>query len=85
MPSEDAELPVSAEDLTQQYALTEDGLLKVYSVGPVTVLGFSGKDIPSEFNVAHYRAAIADLLKINHSTTVAFDVTGVQLVPSGLL
>lgn len=85
MPSEDAELPVSAEDLTQQYALTEDGLLKVYSVGPVTVLGFSGKDIPSEFNVAHYRSAIADLLKINHSTTVAFDVTGVQLVPSGLL
>lgn len=85
MTNEDAENPVAAEDFTQQYALTEDGLLKVYSVGPVTVLGFSGQDVPSEFNVAHYRAAIFDLLKLNNSSVVAFDVTGVRLVPSGML
>ena len=77
--------PLAAEDFEQQYALTEDGLLKVYSVGPVTVLGFAGQDVPSEFNVAHYRAAISDLLKLNNSSTVAFDVTGVRLVPSGML
>ena len=85
MPNEDFEEPLAAEDFTQQYALTEDGLLKVYSVGPVTVLGFSGKDVPSEFNVAHYRAAISDLLKFNNSSVVAFDLTGVRLVPSGML
>ncbi len=85
MTNENAEDHLAAEDFAQQYALTEDGLLKVYSVGPVTVLGFSGKDVPSEFNVAHYRAAISDLLKINNSSVVAFDLTGVRLVPSGML
>ena len=69
----------------EQYSLTEDGLLKVYSVGPTTVLGFAGEDIPSEFNVAHHRAAISDLLKMHNSTVVAFDLTGVHLVPSGML
>lgn len=68
-----------------QYALTEDGLLKVYSVGETTVLGFGGEDVPSEFNAAHYRAAIMDLLVANNCRTVAFDLTGVKLVPSGML
>ncbi|MEQ9411903.1 MAG: STAS domain-containing protein [Fuerstiella sp.] len=68
-----------------QYALTEDGILKVYSVGETTVLGFDGQDVPSEFNAAHYRAAISDLLVANQSNTVAFDLTGVTLVPSGML
>lgn len=69
----------------KQFALTEDGLLKVYSVGGTTVLGFAGQDIPSEFNVAHHRAAISDLLKMHESSVVAFDLTGVNLVPSGML
>ena len=68
-----------------QYALTEDGLLKVYSVGETTVLGFAGRDVPSEFNAAHYRSAIADLLQVNNSSIVAFDLTGVRLIPSGML
>ena len=71
--------------LSEQYALTEDGILKVYSVGSTTVLGFDGHDVPSEFNVAHYRAAIFDLLAANNCSTVAFDLTGVKLVPSGML
>jgi anti-anti-sigma regulatory factor len=68
-----------------QYPLTDDGVLKVYSAGETTVLGFAGRDVPSEFNAAHYRAAIADLLRANHCSVVAFDLTGVQLVPSGML
>lgn len=75
----------AAEDLSQQFALTEDGLLQVYSAGIVTVLGFGGNDVPSEFNAAHYREAITDLLKANNSTVVAFDLTGVRFVPSGML
>lgn len=70
---------------SQQYALTEDGVLKVYSIGPTTVLGFDGQDVPSEFNAAHYRAAISDLLIANSSSVVAFDLDGVNLVPSGML
>jgi anti-anti-sigma regulatory factor len=84
MENPETELP-AAEDLAHQYALTEDGLLRVYSAGPVTVLGFGGNDVPSEFNAAHYRAAITDLLRAHHSSIVAFDLTGVRLVPSGML
>lgn len=72
-------------DAGEQYALTEDGLLRVYSVGTTTVLGFGGQDVPSEFNAAHYRSAIADLLRANSCNIVAFDLTGVKLVPSGML
>ncbi|MCH2210365.1 MAG: STAS domain-containing protein [Fuerstiella sp.] len=68
-----------------QYALTADGAMKVYRVGETTVLGFDGKDVPSEFNAAHYRAAITDLLKENNCSTVAFDVGGVPMIPSGML
>lgn len=83
---EDSEINTpAAEGVAQQLALTDDGLLQVYSVGAVTVLGFGGRDVPSEFNTAHYRAAITDLLKIHNSTVVAFDLTGVRFVPSGML
>jgi anti-sigma B factor antagonist len=75
----------AAEDVAPQFALTEDGFLKIYSVGETTVLGFAGQDVPSEFNAAHYRAAITDLVKANQSTKIAFDLTGVRLVPSGML
>lgn len=68
-----------------QHALTDDGILKVYSVGKTTVLGFEGRDVPSKFNAAHYRTAIRDLLLANESSTVAFDLTGVRFMPSGML
>lgn len=79
--------PVSASRAlpTTQYPLTEDGVLRVYSAGPVTVLGFAGMDTPAEFNAAQYRAAISDLLRTHNSNVVAFDLTGVRLVPSGIL
>ncbi len=65
--------------------MTEDGILHVYEVGKLIVLGFAGKDVPSNFNVAHYREAILELAKANGTTTIAFDLTGVRIVPSGML
>lgn len=87
VPDDDFQSPdtPAAEDVAPQFALTEDGFLKIYSVGETTVLGFAGQDVPSEFNAAHYRAAITDLVKANDSTAIAFDLTGVRLVPSGML
>ena len=79
--SENTPNPNSSDDSgfnNTQYALTEDGILKVYRVGVTTVLGFGGEDIPSEFNAAHYRAAITDLLRANNSEVVAFDLTGAK-------
>jgi anti-anti-sigma regulatory factor len=83
--SESDPSPRATEDPAEQHALTCDGVLKVYAAGPVTVLGFGGQDVPSEFNAANYRAAINQLLISNNSKIVAFDLTGVHLVPSGML
>lgn len=83
--TDDNQNPSANNAFEDQLPLTEDGMLKIYSVGPVTVLGFGGQDLPSEFSVAHYRLAICELLKANNSSIVAFDVTGVRLVPSGML
>lgn len=85
MTTDDNQDPSANNAFEDQLPLTEDGMLKIYSVGPVTVLGFGGQDLPSEFSVAHYRLAICELLKANNSSIVAFDVTGVRLVPSGML
>ena len=85
MTTDDNRDPSANNAFEDQLPLTEDGMLKIYSVGPVTVLGFGGQDLPSEFSVAHYRLAICELLKANNSSIVAFDVTGVRLVPSGML
>ncbi|MFK7817397.1 MAG: STAS domain-containing protein [Planctomycetaceae bacterium] len=65
--------------------VTQDGILHVYEVGEVIVLGFAGKDVPSNFNVAHYREAIAELAKVNDANKIVFDLTGVRIVPSGIL
>lgn len=65
--------------------VTEDGVLHVYEVGELIVLGFAGKDVPSNFNVAHYREAICELAAANGTKKIAFDLTGVRIVPSGIL
>lgn len=60
-------------------------LLKIYEIGPVTVVGFSGEDVPSEVCVAGYREELLKLLDEHPIQTLAFDLTGVKLMPSGML
>lgn len=69
----------------EQNDVTDDGILKVYEVGKLTVLGFGGKDVPTDFSTAAYRDAILRLIAEHDVETLAFDLTGVQLVPSGML
>ena len=76
---------IPVEFQTPLYPLTEDGVLKVYGIGETTLLGFGGENVPSDFDVIHYKESIIDLLKTNSSKTVAFDLSGVTMVPSGLL
>lgn len=67
-------------------ALPEDpAVLKVYQTGELTVVGFGGRDVPDEVCIAGYRAQLFDLIAQNQCKVLAFDLTGVQLVPSGML
>lgn len=62
-----------------------DELLKVYTVGRRTVLGFGGQEIVSQLNVSVYRDHLISLIQEHEIQTVAFDLTGIVVIPSGLL
>ena len=59
--------------------------LQVYQVGPTTVVGFGGEDVLDDVNVVVYRDAMEELLRNHDVSVLAVDLTGVRLIPSGLL
>jgi anti-anti-sigma factor len=62
-----------------------EALLEVYQTGPVTVVGFGGKDVPSDLCLSEYRDEITSLIAQHGCTDFAFDLSGVKMIPSGLL
>ena len=62
-----------------------DGPRIVYAVGQRTVLGFGGQKIVSQLNVSVYRDHLLKLIDEHSVNTVAFDLTGIVVIPSGLL
>lgn len=61
------------------------GNLEVYEAGPLTVVGFGGREILDHINVAECRDELVSLIKDNDCESLAVDLTGVRLIPSGLL
>ena len=59
--------------------------LEVYQAGELTVIGFGGREILDDLNVAECRDELVDLIRQNQCKVLAFDLTRVRLVPSGLL
>ena len=59
--------------------------LKVYEVGTRTVVGFGGDEVLDQVSVAEYRDELLSLIGEHEAKTVAFDLEGVRLIPSGLL
>lgn len=60
-------------------------ILKVYQTGELTVVGFGGREILDQIDLTECRAEIVGLVEKNHCKTLAFDLTGVKLIPSGML
>ena len=60
-------------------------LFEVYQAGQLTVLGFGGRDVLDDYNVAQCRDEIMQLVREHECRALAFDLTGVRLLPSGLL
>jgi hypothetical protein len=65
--------------------LKDPNVLKVYQTGELTVVGFGGRDVPDEVCIAMYREQLFKLVDEYQCKTLAFDLTGVTLVPSGML
>ena len=65
--------------------LKDPNVLKIYQTGELTVVGFGGQDVPDEVCIAAYRQQLIKLVEDNHCKVLAFDLTGVTLITSGML
>ena len=59
--------------------------LEVYQAGELTVIGFGGREVLDDMNVAECRDELVSLIRVNQCKVLAFDLTHVRLIPSGLL
>lgn len=60
-------------------------VFKIYEAGELSVVGFAGSDLPQYDRVVTCRNELARFLKAHGCKTVAFDLTGVPFIPSGIL
>lgn len=63
----------------------DESVLQVYKAGQETVIGFGGQDVLDDANVAECRDQIMALIDEHQCNIMHVDLTGVRLVPSGLL
>lgn len=82
-----AENPISSGDSSFKLESLplDNSVLKVYQTGELTVVGFGGQDVPDEVCIAAYRTQLFDLIAEHNCQVMAFDLTGVKMVPSGML
>ncbi|MCA8999752.1 MAG: STAS domain-containing protein [Planctomycetaceae bacterium] len=60
-------------------------ILEVYQPGETTVVGFGGRDVLDYVNLADCREEMIELIQKTGCKVLAVDMTGVKLIPSGLL
>jgi len=59
--------------------------LELYQTGELTVIGFGGREVIDDMNVAECRDELLDIIQTHNCLVLAFDLTRVRLIPSGLL
>lgn len=59
--------------------------LEVYQAGELTVIGFGGREVLDDMSVAECRDELVELIRSHDCKVLAFDLTRVRLIPSGLL
>ncbi len=59
--------------------------LEVYQAGELTVIGFGGREVIDDMNVADCRDELLEIIHAHSCQVLAFDLTRVRLIPSGLL
>lgn len=59
--------------------------LHIYETGELTVVGFGRTDVLDHVNVSQCRDELSQLIQEHQIKTLAFDLSGVKLIPSGML
>lgn len=83
--SPEADAPAGGADSAALKKPTIAGILKIYEVGRLIVVGFGGKDVPTDYCIAESRQTLCDLVRLHDCKELVFDLTGVHMVPSGML
>jgi hypothetical protein len=78
LPDSDTEGPGKIDKNTR-------GRLHIVEVGPRTVIGFGGVDLPPEHILGQYLSEIYELIETSGCRELSFDLSGVTAVPSGFL
>lgn len=60
-------------------------ILDVYQTGELTVVGFGDAEVLDQIDLSQCRAEIVGLVEKHRCKTLAFDLSGVRLIPSGML
>lgn len=60
-------------------------IFEVYQTGELTVVGFGDREILDQLDLSTCRAEIIGLVEKHKCKTLAFDLSGVKLIPSGML
>jgi anti-anti-sigma factor len=59
--------------------------MRVYETGHLTVVGFGGADALDHIDISECRDQILDLVKLHDCKVLAFDLTDVKYISSGML
>jgi anti-anti-sigma factor len=59
--------------------------LEVYEAGELTVIGFGGRAVLDRLSLSECREELIRLIDEHQCRTLAIDLTGVRLIPSGML
>lgn len=59
--------------------------LEIRQAGNASIVSFGGREVLEQVNLAACREQIEGFVRQSNSQTLAFDLTGVRLIPSGLL
>ncbi|MBD3676338.1 MAG: STAS domain-containing protein [Planctomycetaceae bacterium] len=59
--------------------------LEIYEAGELTVIGFYGRQILEGFTPLDCRNELETIIRDHDCRTLAFDLTGMKLLPSGML
>lgn len=59
--------------------------LEVYEAGELTVIGFGGREVLDRISLGECRDELIRLIETHQCSTLAIDLTGVRLIPSGML
>ena len=63
----------------------EFATLEITHDGETTIVSFGGRQVLDQVNIAVCRDQITELIKQHQTKTLAFDMRGVLIIPSGML